>query len=142
MWWDPKMREVVVILKQGCSMISFQGPVSSIFHLGGRRFTRFDKDGRKASKLDRFLVSSNFFDVWNDASVSVLCRSFSDHCPLLIKAGAMNSGLKPFKVFNKLLIVPEYRELVASIWVEPSPAITPDIGIKNKLKKLRMAIKK
>ncbi|GKA08346.1 putative RNA-directed DNA polymerase [Tanacetum coccineum] len=79
--------------------------------LGGRRFTRFDKDGRKASKLDRFLVSSNFFDVWNDASVSVLCRSFSDHCPLLIK-------------------------------VDPSPAITPDIGLKNKLKKLRMAIKK
>ncbi|GJV36581.1 reverse transcriptase [Tanacetum coccineum] len=26
--------------------------------LGGRRFTRFDKDGRKASKLDKFLVSS------------------------------------------------------------------------------------
>ncbi|GKF53779.1 RNA-directed DNA polymerase, eukaryota, partial [Tanacetum coccineum] len=31
--------------------------------LGGRRFTRFNKDGRKASKLDRFLVSSSFFDV-------------------------------------------------------------------------------
>ncbi|GJT68148.1 RNA-directed DNA polymerase, eukaryota, reverse transcriptase zinc-binding domain protein [Tanacetum coccineum] len=80
--------------------------------LGGRRFTRFDKDGRKASKLDRFLVSSNFFDVWNDASVSVLCRSFSDHCPLLIKVGAMNSGPKPFKVFDKWLMVPELDQHV------------------------------
>ncbi|GKD15769.1 RNA-directed DNA polymerase, eukaryota [Tanacetum coccineum] len=25
------------------------------FHLGGRRFTRFDQEGRKASKLDRFM---------------------------------------------------------------------------------------
>ncbi|GJT38736.1 RNA-directed DNA polymerase, eukaryota [Tanacetum coccineum] len=53
--------------------------------LGGRRFTRFDKEGRKASKLDRFLVTSGFFDMWNGASVSVLCRSVSDHCPIRLK---------------------------------------------------------
>ncbi|GJQ93912.1 RNA-directed DNA polymerase, eukaryota [Tanacetum coccineum] len=40
--------------------------------LGGRRFTRFSKDGNNVSKLDRFMVSQNFFDIWNDASVSVL----------------------------------------------------------------------
>lgn len=32
------------------------------FPLGGRRFTGFDKDGSKASKLDRFLILSSFFD--------------------------------------------------------------------------------
>ncbi|GJT10445.1 RNA-directed DNA polymerase, eukaryota [Tanacetum coccineum] len=42
------------------------------FPLGGRKFTRFDKYGKKASKLDRFLASQNFFNCWNDASVSVL----------------------------------------------------------------------
>ncbi|GJU05487.1 RNA-directed DNA polymerase, eukaryota, reverse transcriptase zinc-binding domain protein [Tanacetum coccineum] len=56
------------------------------FPLGGRRFTRFDKSGKKASKLDIFLASHNFFDCWNDASVSVLCRSFSDHCPIILKS--------------------------------------------------------
>ncbi|GJW13718.1 RNA-directed DNA polymerase, eukaryota [Tanacetum coccineum] len=69
--------------------------------LGGRRFTRFDKDGKKVSKLDRFLVSHNFFDSWNDASVSVLCRTFSDHCPILLKVGLPNFGPKPFKIFDK-----------------------------------------
>ncbi|GKC09663.1 RNA-directed DNA polymerase, eukaryota [Tanacetum coccineum] len=52
------------------------------FPLCGRRFTRFDRDGNKASKLDRFLVSHCFFDNWMDASVSVLTRSYSDHCRL------------------------------------------------------------
>ncbi|GKE09582.1 hypothetical protein Tco_1413133, partial [Tanacetum coccineum] len=36
--------------------------------LGGRRYTRFDKEWRKASKFDRFLVTSGFFNVWNGAS--------------------------------------------------------------------------
>ncbi|GJX34589.1 nucleotide-binding alpha-beta plait domain-containing protein [Tanacetum coccineum] len=48
------------------------------FPLNGRRFTRFDKGGKKARKLDRFLVSHNFFDAWDDASVSVLCSSSSN----------------------------------------------------------------
>ncbi|GJW89613.1 RNA-directed DNA polymerase, eukaryota [Tanacetum coccineum] len=52
--------------------------------LSGRRFTMFDRDGKKVSKLDRFLISLNFFDVWDNACV--LCRTFSDHFPLLLKA--------------------------------------------------------
>nr|GEZ70891.1 hypothetical protein [Tanacetum cinerariifolium] len=35
--------------------------------LGGRRFTRFDEGGKKASKLDRFLISHSFLDEWKDA---------------------------------------------------------------------------
>ncbi|GKE23399.1 putative RNA-directed DNA polymerase, partial [Tanacetum coccineum] len=90
--------------RSGCSFDSGEAGVFNDFlsrtglfglPLGGRRFTRFDKDGRKASKLDRFLVSSSFFDVW---------------------------------------------ALVAATWAEPTLAITPDILLKNKLKKLRMAI--
>ncbi|GKD56394.1 RNA-directed DNA polymerase, eukaryota, reverse transcriptase zinc-binding domain protein, partial [Tanacetum coccineum] len=72
------------------------------FPLGGRRFTRFDKNGSKASKLDRFLVSGNFFDYWIDASVVVLYRSLSDHCPLLLKVGTPNFGPKPYRVKEDL----------------------------------------
>lgn len=52
------------------------------FHMGSRRFTRFSKDGLKMSKIDRFLVSSNFFEVWKDASVTALCRVILDHFPV------------------------------------------------------------
>nr|GEV99816.1 retrotransposon protein, putative, Ty1-copia subclass [Tanacetum cinerariifolium] len=34
--------------------------------IGGRRFTRFNIEGSKLSKLDRFLVSNHFFDIWRD----------------------------------------------------------------------------
>ncbi|GJY95354.1 zinc finger, CCHC-type containing protein, partial [Tanacetum coccineum] len=57
------------------------------FPLGGRKFTRFDKEGLKASKLDRFLVNYRFFDMWKDASVPVLPRSHYDHCPIPLKSG-------------------------------------------------------
>ncbi|GJT80736.1 RNA-directed DNA polymerase, eukaryota [Tanacetum coccineum] len=73
------------------------------FPLGGRRFTRFEKNGGKASKLDRFLVSPSFFDCWKDTSVSVLCRTLSDHCPLLHKVNSPNFGPKPYRVFDKWL---------------------------------------
>nr|GEV79664.1 RNA-directed DNA polymerase, eukaryota, reverse transcriptase zinc-binding domain protein [Tanacetum cinerariifolium] len=42
-----------------------------------RKYTRFVRDGSKASKLDRFLVDHRFFDLWKDASVSVLPRPIS-----------------------------------------------------------------
>ncbi|GJR92405.1 hypothetical protein Tco_0264579 [Tanacetum coccineum] len=44
------------------------------FLLNGRRFTRFDSGGSKASKLHRFLVSYNFLTKWIDVVVSVLCN--------------------------------------------------------------------
>ncbi|GJZ26721.1 RNA-directed DNA polymerase, eukaryota [Tanacetum coccineum] len=111
------------------------------FPLGGRRFTRFGKNGNKASKLDRFLVSNNFFDCWNDASVLVLCRSFSDHCPLLLKVGSPNFGPKPFRIFDKWIGDPDFSNLISNSWVLPSAVLTPDLVLKNKLKNLRQVIK-
>ncbi|GJY81621.1 cysteine-rich receptor-like protein kinase, partial [Tanacetum coccineum] len=75
------------------------------FPLGGRKFTRFDKYGEKASKLDRFLASQKFFNCWNDASVSVLCRSFSDHYPIILKEDIKNdfwSCIKYFEATGKI----------------------------------------
>ncbi|GJS67861.1 cytochrome P450 [Tanacetum coccineum] len=112
------------------------------FPLGGRKFTRFDRDGSKASKLDRFLVDHTFFNLWNDASISVLSRSHSDHCPILLKVSSPNFGPKPFKVFDKWLKMDEFRELISSSWVVHSTYSPPDIRLKNKLRSLRLDIKK
>ncbi|GKA67938.1 transposon TX1 uncharacterized [Tanacetum coccineum] len=65
------------------------------------RFTRFDNGGLKASKLDRFLVSNSFLNIWDDCSVSVLCRSYSDHCPIMLKVDSRNFRPKPFRIFDK-----------------------------------------
>lgn len=111
------------------------------FPLGGRRFTRFDKNGRSASKLDRFLVSNKFFDFWNDAAVFVLCRSLSDHYPIALKVGLPNFGPKPFRIFDKWIGVDGFSDIISTSWTSHDSSFTPDLALKNKLKRLRQAIK-
>ncbi|GJV99967.1 hypothetical protein Tco_1555219 [Tanacetum coccineum] len=105
------------------------------------RFTRFDKDDRKASKLDRFLASYSFFDMWKDASVSVLSRSHLDHCPIMLKVGCSNYGPKPFKVFNKWIGGDNFNELVSNSWAGFQSNLRPDLCLTNKLKRLRLVVK-
>lgn len=54
-------------------------------NLGGRRFTWIGMDGIKLNKLDRFLVSPLLLSEWPAVSVVALERSFTDHCPVLLK---------------------------------------------------------
>ncbi|KAJ9559912.1 hypothetical protein OSB04_005072 [Centaurea solstitialis] len=74
----------------------------------GRRFTRSSKDGRKLSKLDRFLVSSNFFPIWNNPLVQVLPQTIADHCPLVLQVEDYNYGPKPFRFFDSWLNIVEF----------------------------------
>ena len=85
--------------------------------IGGRKFTWFNKKGTKMSKLDRYLVSNNFFDVWPNTSVTALNRVISYHNPLLLKAGNMvDYGPRPFKVFDYWLKLDEFNDLMKSSW--------------------------
>ncbi|GJS20286.1 RNA-directed DNA polymerase, eukaryota [Tanacetum coccineum] len=112
------------------------------FQLGGRRFTRIDKSGYKLSKLDRFLVTQNFFNIWSDVSIKVLSRSFSDHCPLVLTVGLPNFGPKAFKFFDKWIGNPKFQSVVSNLWSSIVYSLTPDLNLKNKIKKLRLDIKK
>ncbi|GJW42345.1 RNA-directed DNA polymerase, eukaryota [Tanacetum coccineum] len=82
------------------------------FPLCGRRFTRFDKDSKKASKLDRFMVNGT------------------------------NFRPKPFKIFNKWLSEIGFDELVSSTWASSPSNTRPDISLKDKLKSLWLAMKR
>ncbi|GJU23264.1 putative RNA-directed DNA polymerase, eukaryota, reverse transcriptase zinc-binding domain protein [Tanacetum coccineum] len=79
--------------------------------MGGQRFTWFNKKGTKMSKLDLYLVSNNFFDVWPNTSVNALNRVISDHNPLLLKAGiTVDYGPRPFRVFDHRLKCPLLKQ--------------------------------
>ncbi|XP_071705076.1 uncharacterized protein [Rutidosis leptorrhynchoides] len=71
----------------------------------GRKFTRISDDGSKFSKLDRFLVSDKFINLWRDLSVLPLDRNTSDHCPL---------------VFNEWFNNEEAGEVVKKAWDKPA----------------------
>ncbi|KAJ9539315.1 hypothetical protein OSB04_032048 [Centaurea solstitialis] len=83
---------------------------------GGRRFSRYNNDGSKLSKLDRYLVSSNFFGVWPNPNVTILPRGFSDHCPIFLNSDTVNFGPSYFKLFNSWLGVKSFVDLVRSSW--------------------------
>ncbi|GAU23240.1 hypothetical protein TSUD_172690 [Trifolium subterraneum] len=48
----------------------------------GRSFTWFHPNGVAMSRLDRILVSPDWFDIWGSPNVWVLARDVADHCPL------------------------------------------------------------
>ena len=55
----------------------------------GRKFTWFRPNVEARSKLDRFLVSPEWFDKWPGSTQHPLDRNFSDHCPVLLRSSAL-----------------------------------------------------
>ncbi|XP_071714319.1 uncharacterized protein [Rutidosis leptorrhynchoides] len=51
----------------------------------------------------RSFVSNSLIQKWNDLSVLVLDRKFSDHCPLSLRSKVYDYGPKPVKVFDSRL---------------------------------------
>ncbi|KAJ9561194.1 hypothetical protein OSB04_006354 [Centaurea solstitialis] len=109
--------------------------------LCGRRFTRFSKDGLKMSKLDRMLVTTNFFSIWKNPTISVLHRSISDHCPILLKVEELISGPKPFRIFNSWLNDESFQRAVTLSWNSSAFEGTADFILKEKIKALKIELK-
>ncbi|XP_035845355.1 uncharacterized protein LOC118491582 [Helianthus annuus] len=121
---------------------------SFIFNLGlleykmsNRQFTRWSGDSRKMSKIDKFLVSADFFSRWPEACLRALSNKLSDHCPLLLDTKDLSFGPKPFWVFNSCLGRDGFEDVV----VEAASAFVgsgnPDVVFSNKLRFIKNRIK-
>lgn len=71
--------------------------------------------GSSKSKLDRLLVSPEWISTFPQLQVSLLKRSLSDHCPLLISSSTQNWGPKPFRFQNMWLSHPGCLKLVKEV---------------------------
>ncbi|XP_071694661.1 uncharacterized protein [Rutidosis leptorrhynchoides] len=109
--------------------------------LGGRKFTRVSDDGMKMSKLDRFLVSDDFLNLWTDLKVVALDRSVSDHCPISLSDGEVDFGPKPFKIFDDWFVVEGIDKVIADSWSGPMGGNRKDCVFRNKLKRLKGDLK-
>ncbi|XP_021991259.1 uncharacterized protein LOC110888021 [Helianthus annuus] len=67
------------------------------YPLQGKKFTCSRENGKKLSKLDRFLVCDNFFNKWLDACVRVLPGYLSDHSPIVLSVVDLKYRPKPFR---------------------------------------------
>lgn len=103
----------------------------------GRKFTWYKSDGSVMSRLDRFLVSEEWLDIWSNSYQWVFNRDFSNHCPILLKIMSSNWGPKPFRFNNCWLQHRGFGELIEKQWngfkVEGWAAFI----LQEKLKKLK-----
>uniref|UniRef100_A0A251UDF3 Putative RNA-directed DNA polymerase, eukaryota, Reverse transcriptase zinc-binding domain protein n=1 Tax=Helianthus annuus TaxID=4232 RepID=A0A251UDF3_HELAN len=111
------------------------------YDLKGRRFTCIRGNGKKLSKIDRFLVSPDFFNRWPDAVVRALSASYSDHGPIVLSSQVRNFGAKPFRVFNSWLEKDGYKEAVEKSLEDFFFNGPPDLVLNQKLAFIRKGVK-
>ncbi|XP_071740879.1 uncharacterized protein [Rutidosis leptorrhynchoides] len=110
--------------------------------LGGKRFTRICEKTMKFSKLDRFLVSDGIFTIWPNTSSKTLDRDLSDHCPIILRNNPIDSGPKPIRVFDTWLDLKDADTVIERAWSIPINGNRPDCIFRNKLKNVKMELKK
>ncbi|KHN44495.1 Mediator of RNA polymerase II transcription subunit 13 like [Glycine soja] len=107
----------------------------------GRKFTWFRPNGSAMSRLDRFLLSDEWFLQWPDSTQFVLDRDFSDHCPILLKSKNIDWGPKPFKVMDWWLKDKGFQQLVEQKWGNYHPPGWGGFVLNHKIKHLKQSIK-
>ncbi|XP_022014430.1 uncharacterized protein LOC110913680 [Helianthus annuus] len=82
------------------------------YNMGGGNFTYMSDNGKKLSKLDRFLVCLGFMERWPNASVLALDRDVSDHRPIVLSTSQSDYGHIPFRFFNSWFEYPGFLSYV------------------------------
>lgn len=109
--------------------------------MGGHRFTYFCHDDLKLSKLDRFLVCSDFLQFFPNVTVTALPRESSDHCPVLLSTASVDFGPPPFWFFNSWMDRDGFAKVVAIAWLHFQGYGTTDCILVAKLKHLKNKLK-
>ncbi|XP_071695190.1 uncharacterized protein [Rutidosis leptorrhynchoides] len=109
--------------------------------ISGRKLTRISDDGLKFSKIDRFLASDKFINLWDDLSVIALDRKESDHCSVVLRDKLLDYGPKPFEVFNEWFNKEGVEEVIKEAWKKPVTSIHSDSMFGDHLKNVKYCLK-
>ncbi|GKV44689.1 hypothetical protein SLEP1_g51849 [Rubroshorea leprosula] len=107
----------------------------------GRKFTWYQASGRSMSRIDRVLLSDGWLSMWSEARQWGLCRSVSDHCPIVLKHQQVDWGPKPFRLFDAWLEKEGCRELIREVWRKTNIEGWAGFRLKEKLKKTKEALR-
>ncbi|MCI04221.1 transposon TX1 putative protein, partial [Trifolium medium] len=89
------------------------------------------------SRLDRVLVSPNWYGEWGNVSLWGLKRDVSDHCPLIVKYDGHDWGPKPFRFNNFWLNNKSFPKVVEDAWNSFNVSGRKGYVLKEKLKLLK-----
>lgn len=92
--------------------------------------------GKSKSKLDRVFVQVEWLTIFPALNVSILKRSISDHCPLLINSHEIDWGPKPFRFQDAWLSHKGCMEIISTAWNKSS-----NLPIMEKLKFVKTDLK-
>ncbi|XP_076897948.1 uncharacterized protein LOC143551383 [Bidens hawaiensis] len=133
------------VFKGGCSR-SFNGFIREAnlreFEMRNFRFTCIREGGKKCSKLDRFLVSVDFFNKWPEACLRALSTCISDHRPIILSYKEVNFGPRPFRVLNSWTCRAGFEDVVNMAVDSFVFEGSSDLRLLAKLKWLRIHIKR
>lgn len=93
------------------------------------------------SRLDRFLVSSEWMDVYSDAYQLALLKLASDHYPIMLGTKCERWGPNLFRFELIWLEEKEFPQLIAEWWKELQLEGWPGHRLAFKLKMLKVIIK-
>nr|GEZ47880.1 RNA-directed DNA polymerase, eukaryota [Tanacetum cinerariifolium] len=110
--------------------------------LGGSKFTWCHKSAMKMSKLDRFFISENLFNLIPNIKAITLDRYLSDHCPILLREYVNDYGPIPFRFFHHWFELEGFDNFVTDMWkIAPGDVNNGMINMLGKLKFVKVEIR-
>ncbi|XP_019433565.1 PREDICTED: uncharacterized protein LOC109340346 [Lupinus angustifolius] len=110
--------------------------------LSGKKFTWFLSNGNAMSRIDRFLVNDGWLVSWGNLVQLGLPKTFSDHCPILLKIDNSDWGPTPFHTNNCWFSDHRFNQFVVEEWKKLEINGRGSFVFKEKLKKLKVALKR
>lgn len=92
-------------------------------------------------RLDRYLCSTSFANLYDDMVVHHLPRATSNHAPLLLKCNFSRAQIpRPFRFINAWTTHIDYQAFLSSQW-QLYPTVGGIRGLYNKLHRLKQALR-
>jgi exonuclease III len=107
----------------------------------GRQFTWFHPNGGTMSRLDKMLLSFDWYALWGNPKVWVLDRDVSDHCPIILRYDEADWGPKPFRFNNFWLKNKHFKDLVRRRGMINTSLVGWGLYLKIVLRILRVSLK-
>ena len=74
------------------------------------------RNNQSWARLDRFLVTQQWLDMFSGVAQYRLHRPTSDHFPILLMGGGLRRGPTPFRFENMWLKVDDFNGLLREWW--------------------------
>lgn len=97
-------------------------------------------DSMQASRIDRFLISSEWNENFKVVKQAALPRVISDHRPLLLECGDWEAKPSYFKFENMWLQAEGFMDKVEEWWHNYTIEGSPNFVLTQKMKKLKKDI--